>query len=82
MEEIQVCSHVCVCVTRGGWRKILLTGVLRVLSGVKGGFRHSGGGGGLVLVSQVCVTTQTFVEIEEKFRTPFFPPSQSFVVWE
>ena len=28
----------------GGWTKIVLRGDLRVLSGVPGGFRHSGGG--------------------------------------
>jgi hypothetical protein len=28
----------------GGWTKIVLRGDLRVLSGVMGGFRHSGGG--------------------------------------
>jgi hypothetical protein len=28
----------------GGWKKIVLRGDLRVLSGVQGGFRHSGGG--------------------------------------
>jgi hypothetical protein len=28
----------------GGWSKIVLRGDLRVLSGVQGGFRHSGGG--------------------------------------
>jgi hypothetical protein len=43
-----------VCVTRGGWRKILLTGVLRVLSGVKGGFRHSGGGWIGLSVTGLC----------------------------
>jgi hypothetical protein len=42
----------------GGWRKILLGGVSRVLSGVKGGFRHSGGG--FVLLSQGCFTVPTF----------------------
>ncbi len=43
------------------------------------------GGVGFVLVSQGCVTAQTFVEIEEKFFL-FFPPppipSQSFVARE
>ncbi len=33
----------------GQWRKILFRGVLKVLSGVKGGFRHSGGGGSVVV---------------------------------
>jgi hypothetical protein len=28
----------------GGWTKNVLRGDLRVLSGVQGGFRHSGGG--------------------------------------
>jgi hypothetical protein len=28
----------------GGWTKIVLSGVLRVLSGVSSGFRNSGGG--------------------------------------
>ena len=31
------------------------------------------GGGGFVLVSQGCVTAQTFMKIEEKSFSPFFP---------
>jgi hypothetical protein len=54
----------------GGWTKIVLRGDLRVLSGVPGGFRHSGVG--CVLVSEWSVTAQTFVEIVSNIFPPFF----------
>jgi len=66
-----------------GWILTLRGGVdeNRLKRCLKGVIRGEGwisallGGGGFVLVSQGCVTAQTFVEIEEKRFFPIFSPS-------
>ena len=57
----------------GGWRKILLRGVLT--SGVLSGDENTPGGGWICLSVTGCVTGQTFVEIEGK---SFFLNPKSF----